>query len=543
MDKRIQERLVLSSRLLVVAALLSAGVPSYAESPCDHVEAREHLLSLRARLARAQCAVGERRYTDAAHLLEPLVAEDPDDARFHLLLGIVRYHQGDLAGAERSLRQAAEGQPRNATAELYRGLVLLARGDPSAALTHFGRARTAEALEPQASYAEGIAELQLGNRDAARNAFERVETIDTDGTWSTAAAAQLAAMADPDRASSTADDIRAAPPSPWRVALTTGFEYDDNVVFRADDVVLPDDIANERDIRGLWSVRMGREICSSEDWSCGLRVTDAGTAHRDLTAFNAHLLGGDGWLSRRLGERLRAGLSYSYAHIWLDGRSVLDSHYVLPSLSMRWGRLDSTRALATIYHYDYRDSTADVPDGPGIAFAPCLSAVDAVCGPPGIDESRDRDRDGVGTTIGVEHLHVSEKLRSELRAGYAFTRYAAVGREQSYRQSVLRLGLLIRLPLELRVSAGASCAWRSFDHASTVPDPTEVVLSVEYPTGDSRRRDLFVVWNVGVERTLSEHVRLSFSYSSSSNASNYDAFDYNRQVVGTYLTLTLGSGP
>ena len=47
---------------------------------------------------------------------------------------------------------------------------------------------------------------------------------------------------------------------------------------------------------------------------------------------------------------------------------------------------------------------------------------------------------------------------------------------------------------------------------------------------------------VGLERRIADRVRIGVLYSYIDNASNFELFDYDRQIVGSYVTIGLGPG-
>jgi hypothetical protein len=175
-----------------------------------------------------------------------------------------------------------------------------------------------------------------------------------------------------------------------------------------------------------------------------------------------------------------------------------------------------------------------------VALAPCPSASDVACGPPGVDESHAQDLDGVVLAVGAEHRYTIEALHSQLRAGYVFHRYWAQGREQAFTGHELRAALRSELPLRIPLFAVASDTWRPFDHASTVPNAEPLYLDTEYPTQRSARSDRLFAWRVGFERPITDGITWTVAYSRADDQSNVAYFRYDRQVVGTYLTLRLG---
>ena len=97
-------------------------------------------------------------------------------------------------------------------------------------------------------------------------------------------------------------------------------------------------------------------------------------------------------------------------------------------------------------------------------------------------------------------------------------------------------------PLQLELRLDAAYAYRPYRHASSVPEPYELFLNREYPTRSYRRRDQVARVEIGLERAITDRARIGILYSYLDNDSNYELFGYDRQIVGTYVTVGFGPG-
>jgi tetratricopeptide (TPR) repeat protein len=68
------------------------------------------------------------------------IARGDDDILPHLYEGLLRYHQGDAAGAEKMLKKVADVDSNNAPAFAYRTFIAMGRKDMNAARAHAARA-------------------------------------------------------------------------------------------------------------------------------------------------------------------------------------------------------------------------------------------------------------------------------------------------------------------------------------------------------------------------------------------------------------------
>jgi len=480
-----------------------------------------------AALLEAQCLLRLRRYAEAAPRLEAIVAREGAPAEASLHLAMARFHLGDVDGAEAALAGAAPLAER-AEHRLYRGLVRLSRGDAAAAAPLLEGVSDGSAA-PIASYWAGVAWLRAGDAARGRAALLRARALAPGSAWAEQAARVLA-------------DAAPAREAPWWIRLTSGYEYDDNVVLRAGDVPLAREISSQRDTRAMWRVEAGGEWLRREPWSAGAWLDYAGTSHDDLDALDVQLPTAGLWLDRRLDERTRLRLSYDFGWAFVDEASFLQSHGGTLSAIRGFGAWGTTQLFARLYAYDYHVDDADVADGSGGDLSVCPSRFALVCGVPGVDEASSRDRDGWGAAAGFLHRVALAKLRSELSLGYTYFDYDAEGEEQSYRAHELRAGTRTRLPLALELRAEGAWAYRPYDRAASVPEPFALFLNRQYPTSGRRRRDRVARVEVGLERRLADRVRIGILYSYLDSDSTHELFSYDRHIVGSYVTIGFGPG-
>lgn len=477
----------------------------------------------------ADCWIRGKRFAEARDALEAAKRSAPGTRGLDLLLGIARFHSQDLEGAADALHVARADGETSPLLDFYEGLLLLQRGESDGAAEKIAIAREAGApgMEPLASYYEGLALAGAEDRRGARAAFRRARSIGGDTEWGEEAQRRL-------------DDLSPFRAGSWWVEATVGVEIDDNVVLRGDGVRLPSEISDEDDARFAWRAKIGRELFRNETWSGGAMLSYSGSAHRDFSEFNVHFPIGSIWVDRRLGESLVAHLQYDAGYAWVDTESFLVPHAVTPALYYDWENGQRSALYSRFFWYDYRyRRSADVPDGPGVVGGPCLSPSDLVCAPPGIDEYRERNRDGHGHAITFEHGIPVERLRTSLTAGATLHRYSARGNEYSYRGYEASLRTRSALPWAVMLDLGASYTYRPYDDPSTYPDPTGLVANRQYALDHDERSDDIWRFDVGVERAVTKTVIASLRYSFVNNRSNVRVFDYDRTVLGAYLTVRL----
>jgi len=495
-----------------------------------------------------QCLIRLQDFAAAADALAEARRLDPELPEVDLYLGMARFHLGDLEAAEAAIERAIAAEPGRAEALLYRGLLRLQRGDYAKASEALEAAREAdpETVEPVASYYLGLARAAAGEREAARVALERVIRIAPATSWARQARATL------DRAE------RVLPARFWAEAAV-GFEYDDNVVLKGAGVVLPQDISNQRDVRLAWTLEGGVYLLRTPRWTGGAVARYYGSGYQDLHEFEVHYPTLTLWADRQLGERTTWRNEYEGGYAWVDKLPFLSQHTFTSSVHRDLGKAGRSRALASYYRYNYHfDRGDDVPDGTGVPGAPCPRG-EIVCGPPGIDERDERNRDGQGFTLGLDHWLPVGLADLELQGGYRFQFYSSRGREYSFTGHELRLGGQLRLPFDLGLSLQGRYQYKAFRHVSTFPDPRVLPRQVsgfgatvltpanfvnlgEYALVGEKRRDNVFVFDAVVERRLTDLLSASLRYSHVRNRSNTPVYDYRREVLGAWVTFRFRGG-
>ncbi len=474
-------------------------------------------------LLRGQCLLEAKDYAGATQSFEQAKALDARLAGVELHLAMARYHLGDLRGAQTALDAAAPSSQARAEFHLYRGLLLLQSAQAREAAEALDRARqlSPATVEPTASYYAGLAWAGADEQVRAEESLARVKQLAPGSVWDSEADRALGQLRGGAGAGSWA----------W---LRVGVEYDDNVVLRGDAVQVPDEIGGSDDLRAVWQLHAGHELFRSKAWSGGVTGTYYGSAHFDLSEFDQHypLLGV--WLDRRLADATTLRFRYDAGHAWVDSDPFLWSHEASLALFHDWGAAGHSRVAFGGFHYDYLFEIGDVPDGPGAMGGFCADLT-RPCGPPGIDESRERNRDGLGWLAGIDHGFRLGVLETEIDAGLRYTSYSARGSEYSYRGPELWLGSETALPFELLLRLYGAIAYHSYRHPSSYPDPP-LAVGVQYDLDGANRRDRRLRAGVELERTLTDQLSLMLRYAWQDNHSNVAVFDYDREIWGVYVT-------
>lgn len=502
-----------------------------------------------------KCQIETRRWDDAAASFAEAKRLDPQTPGVDLHLAVARFHAGDLDGAELALDDARVRSPGSAEVDLYDGLIRLERAEePTAAAESLERARGRDpvGVEPVASYFAGIAWLRAEEKERAREALERVKRESPGTAWADAAERALA-DSDAVRGVRVRRDFSALQNAerplgsfsgqhrtvrPW-VIVSAGVEHDSNVLLRGDGVRVPDEISDESDIRAVWTAQIGSELWSNRDWTIGAMASYYGSAHSDLTDFDTHYPSATVWIDRRLTEATLLRLQYDFSYAWVGKSPYLREHALTPALFHNWGeRWGTTRVFAELRHDDFRFSPDDVPDGaPGGVPGDACPDPTQPCGPFGVDEADERDRDGFWGVFGFDHVFPVDAIASELRFGYGYHYYDAEGSEYSFRGHEVSVGTRTALPWRFVADVQGSFTYRPYENPSTFPDSGALTNGVQYGLRSRDKRER--IWRVDaiLERPLNRWLTASVRYGYQNNDANVAVFDFDRHIIGGYLTF------
>lgn len=528
-----------------VEEALKAAREEVEQGRCE--QAQERLaavdgLANRARLLGGLCLIRTGRYPEALASLDrargarDLTAGQVGDVE--LFRGVALYHLERYAEASAALVSAEGLTSEPAQLALYRGLIALRSGDNERAAPDLeAAALLSPALtEPVASYYAGLAWQGAARKDNARTAFLRVIEIDgEDGAWGRQARALLGAT----------------DPHPFALRATVGLEYDDNVILRggATQFSAPDSPSatndGEKDGRAVWSVDGSLQLAEIGDLGAGITAGYSGNAHFELADFNVQYPRIGAYALQRISPETTAQLRYEFGAAWVDEDSFMRTQLAEAGLSHTWDAAGTTVIVADLLWNDLRFRTRNVDDvqpggGPG---SPCQVLDDTGCGPEGLDEGHERDRDGMGYGAAVEHRYsipIADSASALLEAvrlggGYRFRYYDSQGDEWKHMSHILTAGLELAFPHGFSLANRFGYEFRDFSNPSTFPDREPE--NIQYRLSSQDRQEHEVSFSAELAKAISEQVSLSTRWSYLDNESNRRVYDYTRHIVGAYVNV------
>ena len=411
---------------------------------------------------------------------------------------------------------------------LYQGLVALDQADDAAAARLLDRARAlgGDDLEPVVSYYGGLAWSRAGDRSAAREALERVVANWPGTDWAEQAALALGRLGEAE------NDLFGF--------LRVGIERDDNVVLRGRGVRLPDEIGRDRDERLVWNGSLGSHLVEDGRDTIGAALAYSGNAHEDLDRFDTHFPSVIVWWDRVLASGWTSRVLGGAGYAWVDDAPFLLETRLGTSLHRELPRGARATLSTELYRHDFRFSNDDVFDGPGTPGAPCPGGATVLCGPPGIDESTARNRDGLGWIVALEGVQPLW-AEAELFAGASYQRFDARGQEYSFSARSVSLGLQTPLAYGVELEVSARLTWRPYRNPTTFPEPDGLVAGQQYALRGTDRRERELRTDVALVRPLNETLTVETRWTYERNRSTASVFDTRRHVLGAYLTASFGS--
>jgi tetratricopeptide (TPR) repeat protein len=391
------------------------------------------------------------RNQEALESFEEVLKREPDRARAHLFAGIARYRLQDYAAAMPHLEKAVELDPElSREASYYQGLTLAYQGDFSAA---------AGAL--------GVVERQSPAHPLGRSASE------------------LRGQMEPE-----------APTRPWKIAITSGIEYDSNPTLIG-STDLP--VSDEGDFRALLRLSGSYRLYDSEHFRFVAGYDGYASVHEDQGQVD--LFTNVGWASGSvLLEPVRFKLRYDFAYTKLDlNQKYQRAHRLTPSFTVAegsWGLSEVFyRYLDVDYFFD--NSIADL------------------------------DRDGRQHTVGVNQFVFPGGPVQYVRVGALYDSYDPEGDEFRFGGYEISAGIGVELPWKILLNASYRFVRREFRHDSLFAGGDD--------TG-TKRRDRINQVELGLSRPITEHLEVSLLAWVADHDSNVEYFDYDRVIGGSYLT-------
>ena len=480
----------------------------------------------RAVLIEGRCLLRLGKYREALAPLGAARELDPKLPGISADLAQAHYHLDEIDAASAELDRAERENPNDARTQLYRGLVLSRQAKQQDAAVAFDRA---SALDPGLS---GVAGLYAGRswasaqeREKARAALERARAADPDSEWGRTAQRELEVLDAPYQR------------HVW-AKLRAGVEHDSNVTLQNDDLPFstsqvsdfPDlrHADEQEDTRAVFEAEAGLEFLRDEEQSAGGAVGYNGNAHDNVHQLDLQYPWLTFWYERRLSEDTSLRLQPFGGYAWLETDPFVIHGGATASLLHRFTDRISGQLYSRVNVNDFLYRIRPDP------------VIEVVAGIPVSEQVRRfRNRDGVESETGIEGRFSLVPGSTSLRAGTAYQRYWAEGRDWDRDGSRSWLGVTQALPLRFLLDVSGSFTYYAYDHRSSYDDrffdPGRYLDG-----GGPKRRDR--IWDAQAELSypLTSWLEISARGQYTESESNTEVFDYDRWIAGGYLTVSWG---
>jgi Tfp pilus assembly protein PilF len=441
-------------------------------------------------------AVEQGKPEEAVALYRRALAIDPDDVDFHFDLGAALLESNQAAEARTEFDRVLAIQPDRARAHLFAGISAYRDAAYREALPHLTRAEELDpSLRSQARYYTGLSQAHLQDFPAAAGAFADAEQSPL---------SPLSQSARNLRSQVTPQDE----PRRWDLTLTAGLEYDSNPTLAGETLKRNDDG------RGVYRIRGRVNVFEDERYSLAAGYDGYISTHFDETFVDlqTHV----GYLTARANfDPLQLGIRYDYAYTWLDlDRDFRSLHRVTPTLGYREGSWGFSQLF-------YQLQLQEFFFGRSAALA-------------------ETDRDGSRHTVGFnQFLFPGGYLPDYLPITYF--RVGAVGDFQNTAGSEFRFdswefsfGFGAELPWDTQMSVLYRLTDRGYRDNSIFNDAGGLANNGQ--RSGEVRDDLQNRLTFELTKPVTEHWQISAAGSFTFNDSDVPLYDYNRSVIGAYLT-------
>jgi len=436
------------------------------------------------------------------------LALDPDDVDFRFDLGSALLESGKTAEARAEFDKVLAAEPERAYAQLFAGICAYRAGEYRDSLPLLKRAvELDESLRPQALYYTGLSQAHLQDFPAAAGAFAQVEQ------------SPLSPLSDSARNLARQVAPAGEPARRWSLGVTAGLEYDSN------PTIAGRTLDSHKDGRGVYRIQGSYLLYEDERFSATAGYDGYLSSHFDETFVD--LMTHVGYLSTSADfDPVSFNLRYDYAYTWIDAfdtKKFRELHRVTPSVSYRESDWGFSQLYFQFHEEDFKRSLL-------LVVAP----------PPGVPSTA-LNRDGQRYVVGFNQFFFPGSYLPEFMP-FTYFRIGALGdfrdtdgTEFDYDSWEFSVGFGAELPGEVDLSVLYRLTDRDYRHDSAY-FATGLPAPPPPPTAAYKRNDLQSRITFELNKALGDHWQVAIAGSFTFNDSNVMLYDYNRDIVGSYLT-------
>lgn len=402
----------------------------------------------------------------------------------HLEQGKSALEANNFREAINEFAAALNEKPDDNTATLYFGIAHSRSGNEKEAERYLKNALRTDPLSPKVNLELGLLYEKMGLDAEARDFLMAVQEL-APGTAEAATAK--------DHLVSEKWKIDKKRAKNWSVNLTTGVQYDSNVTLTSDDSVLPEGISDESDWRFFVYLNSNYFYPVTKMLSVGPFFSFYQSVHAELDEFNTRQFRPGLAIRYLTGNRVSLGLRYAYENTSLGEDSYLMSHNITPRIIVSEGR-----GFFSVLRYRYKPK-----DFKNTEFF-----------------TTNDERDGTNHQVQIsQYIPVSEPLT--LKLSYTFDRDLTDTEFWAYDGHRGYVGLRADLGKTWVFDVSGQYYRKDYDE--------------DYPGTNEKRKDETSTLSISLTKTIlktpSTVFDTSLGYIYMDNSSNFDIFDYKRNII------------
>jgi tetratricopeptide (TPR) repeat protein len=400
-----------------------------------------------------------------------------DEFELYIAQGIEKINSGNFREAVEILKKALELRPDNPEAEFYSGLAYSRVGELSRAERMFQKIKTEEI------YASNVY-LELGRIYYAWKECKRADKYLTIFKALTADDVQKGyADAMIERCYEQEDAEK-----PYKLNLTTGVQYDTNVILESTNPVVDEDLRGD-DGRAVFLINAGARVFKNKDMTAKAEYNFYQSLHFDLVTYNSI----EPTIELTQSDIIRPSLGYKFEHIFFDRDEYGFSHKGFAKINLKESEHYSIDGIYEFKENHYRDTETYTTNS---------------------------DRKGHQHIYGIKQNFERDKMKGDFHYYYDVNN----AKEDAWSYSGDNVGAVfgyrVMEPLVVKVSA----------------DFTRRKHREEFAVFDEKRVDEMQRYSIKIHYAVTDRIVATLSESYTRNDSNLADYDYRRNIIGLLLT-------
>lgn len=418
------------------------------------------------------------RYDGALELLTQAWADDPDmeGLKYDLAYGYfqLEYH----ARAAELFGQVAADDPNNVLAHYYGGISLYNENQYKEAIDYFlTAAKMSPTVRINGRYYAGLCYLKTGDVEKATKELEYVRDNAESESLKKNSVQWL-------------ESIKNRTYKPYLFYAKIGYQYDDNITYEplnVDIVTDADDFYTSFDLLGRYN------FVNRADWKLSAGYYHYQRLHNDLDEYDLVESVPNISVKYQM-DPLMFGLNYYYYYYWLDYERYLRRHRLIPEISWNVNDYFTTRIAYSYYDNEHFQ-----------------------------DDRYDGDNHEISLLFDYRHLVDEKEINLIGEIGYEDNN--ADHPDEYYERVKVRGSIYFMGPWQLRFRLSARYEDKTYDY-------TDSFFNVK------REDDRYEGQVLISHRFYYDFLDIQTEYTFTKNDSNISYYDYERNVIGLYLTFT-----